>query len=550
VLTELHIRDLGVIEDVTLPLSAGLTVVTGETGAGKTMVVSALELLRGGRADADQVRRGARAALVEGRLEPPPPGAGDWGDEGDEDLVVTREVVAGGRGRVRVAGSLAPVSALAELVGSVVELHGQSDSARLSAPAVQRELLDRYGGPELGALLEAYRRTYAALRGAERELDQLRSGERDRARELDRLEFELGEIDAIAPEAGEEDRLDAELGRLEHAESLVQAAQVAAAAVVDDGGARDALGLAVATLRSASGVDPALDELGARAEGLAAEAQDLAFELSAYAGGVEADPQRLEALRERRMAIAGLVRKYGADTAAVLEYAEEARARAAALAGGDERRSVLEAEVKELADTLGEQGGALSDRRRAAGAALATAVEGHLTELAMGGARMSVEVAPAEPGPEGPDRVTFLLAANPGEPALSLGKAASGGERSRVALAVRLALADADATPVLVFDEVDAGVGGAVALEVGRKLARLAEGRQVLCVTHLAQLAAFADAHVVVTKGAVGDRTVADAHVLADDERITELSRMLSGTPHSDVAARHAAELRALALAP
>jgi DNA repair protein RecN (Recombination protein N) len=547
VLTELHIRDVGVIEDVTLPLGAGLTVVTGETGAGKTMVVSALELLCGGRADTDQVRRGARASLVEATLRPPPPGAQVWLDEGDDELIVAREVAAAGRGRARVSGRLAPVSALTELVGRVVELHGQSDNVHLSAPSAQRELLDRSGGPELADLATAYRATYLDLREAERELSDFRAGERDRLRELDRLEFELGEIDAVAPEPGEESDLDADLRRLEHAEALVHAAHAAASAVTDDGGARDALGTAVGALRGVAGVDPALDELAARAEGLAAEAQDVAFELAGYASEVEADPARLAGLRERRMALSVLLRKYGPGTAEVLAYADEARERLAALAGGDERRTALEAQAKVLADTLAEQGAALSEHRLAAGRRLSQAVERHLAELAMAGARMTVEVVPTDPGPEGADRVTFLLAANRGEPALALGKAASGGERSRVALAVCLALADADQTPVLVFDEVDAGIGGETALEVGRKLARLAQGRQVLCVTHLAQLAAFADAHVVVVKQAVGERTVAQARVLGDDERIRELSRLLSGTPDSAAAAHHAAELRALA---
>jgi DNA repair protein RecN (Recombination protein N) len=546
VLDELHIRDVGVLDDVTLPLGPGLTVVTGETGAGKTMVVSALELLRGARADSDQVRRGASAALVEGRLRPPPPGAEEWLGEGDDELVVAREVAAGGRSRARLSGRLAPVSALASLVGGVVELHGQSDNARLSSPAAQRELLDRSGGPRLAALLEDYRATHRALRAAEQELEALQHGERDRVREVGRLEFELGEIDAVDPQPGEEDELDAELRRLEHAESLVAAAATAAATLADDGGARDALGAAVAALRGSSGYDAALDELLARAEGLAAEAQDLAFELSGYAGGIEADPERLAGLRDRRMALGALLRKYGPDTQAVRAYAVEARARLETLAGGDERRTALEAETKQLRDALAEQGRALAERRRAAGTRLAKAVEGHLAELAMAAARMSVEVAATEPGPDGADRVTFLLAANPGEPALPLGKAASGGERSRVALAVRLALADADATPVLVFDEVDAGIGGATALAVGRKLARLARGRQVLCVTHLAQLAAFADAHVVVAKRTARGRTVAQVRVLQEAERVAELSRMLSGTPDSAAAARHAAELRAL----
>jgi len=547
VLEELHIRDVGVIDDVELALGPGLTVVTGETGAGKTMVVSALELLCGGRADSDQVRRGASAALVEGRLSPPPPGAQDWLAEGEDELVVSREVAAGGRSRARVSGRLAPVSVLADLVGGVVELHGQSDSTKLSTPAVQRDLLDRYGGDEVAALRSTYRTAYAALREAETELAGLRTGERDRLREVGHLEFELAEIDAIAPAPGEDDAIDAELRRLEHAETLVAAAAQAAAAVADDGGARDALGVAVAALRAVSGVDDTLDTLGARAEGLAAEAQDLAFELSGYAEDVDADPERLAGLRERRMALAGLVRKYGPDTVAVVAYADRARAQLATLACGDERRAALEAQTAVLTDAVAEHGDALAVARRDAGKRLAEAVERHLGELAMAAARMTVEVAPADPSSDGADRLTFVLAANPGEPSLPLGKAASGGERSRVALAVRLALADADATGVLVFDEVDAGVGGAVALELGRKLARLARGRQVLCVTHLAQLAAFADAHLVVAKSIVGERTVAGVRLLSEDERVTELSRMLSGTPDSAAAAGHVAELRAMA---
>jgi len=549
VLTELRIRDLGVIADVTLPLGPGLTVLSGETGAGKTMVVSALELVTGGRADSERVRRGARAAVVEGFLSPAPPGAGEWAEDlgPDEEFTVVREVAAAGRSRSRLGGRPAPVAALAEVVGAVVELHGQSDSARLSTTAVQRELLDRSGGPALAAALEGYRAVHGRWRAATAELEDLGTGERDRLREADRLAFELAEIDAVEPEAGEEDRLDAELRRLEHAEGLVAAAGTAATALVEDGGARDALGAAVAALRAVAGVDDALDPHLARVEGLAADAQDLGFELQSYARGLELDPEGLEHRRERRAALAGLTRKYGPDVAAVVAYADEARARLADLASSDDRRAAVAAEVEELSGEVAAQGARLARERGAAGERLTAAVDGHLGELAMGDARMSVVVEPADPGPTGCDRLTFLLAANAGEPALPLGKAASGGERSRVALAVRLALADADRTPVLVFDEVDAGVGGEVALAVGRKLARLARGRQVLCVTHLAQLAAFADAHLVVTKAADDGRTVAAVRPVAGADRIAELSRMLSGTPEEGAALRHAEQLLALA---
>ncbi len=559
-LTELHIRGVGVITDVTLDLAPGLNVLTGETGAGKTMVVSALELLLGGRSDSSRVRAGAATALVEGRLSPPPPGAADWLDDGDDELVVSREVAAAdapGRSRARIGGRLAPVSALTACVGAAVELHGQSDSVRLATPAVQRDLLDRSGGPSLAAAAAAYRQVYERWRSAAEELRRLRDGERDRAREVDRLRYELDEIDAVAPEPGEERSLLAELRRLEHAETLLLAAAGASAALNDDGGARDGLAAAGSALRGTGGVDPALDLLADRLASLVAEAADVGLDLAAYAGGLEPDPGRLEALRDRCAALLRLTRKYGEgpaapgelDLAAVAAYAERARAGLADLEGGDERASALAGEVGALAGDLTQAAGRLRAERQAAGDRLSEAVGGHLAELAMGNARLTVHVEPVDAGPSGADRVAFLLSANPGEPALPLAKAASGGERSRVALAVRLALADADDTGVVVFDEIDAGIGGATALAVGRKLARLARGRQVLCVTHLAQLAAYADAHFTVAKATEGSRTVAGVRRLDEAERVAELSRMLSGSPDSALATGHAAELRTAALA-
>jgi DNA repair protein RecN (Recombination protein N) len=277
--------------------------------------------------------------------------------------------------------------------------------------------------------------------------------------------------------------------------------------------------------------------------------QDLAFELAAYRDGVEHDPAQLEQLRDRQAALQTLQRKYGPSVEDVLDYADGARRRVGELEQGGDRAASLTAEVAELEAEARSVAGQLHDLRTRAAAVVSTAVEEHLADLAMAGARMTVAVEPDELGPHGADRVAFLLAANPGEAPLPLAKAASGGERSRVALAVRLALADADHTPeVLVFDEVDAGIGGATARELGRKLAELARGRPVLCVTHLAQLAAFADVHVEVTKRTDGGRTRAEVRRLNDDERITELSRMLSGTPQSRRATEHAAELRASAL--
>ena len=555
VLTELRIRNVGVIDDVTLSLRPGLNVLTGETGAGKTMVVSALELLLGARADADRVRAGAAGAMVEGSLQPPPPEAAEWLDEGDDELIVSREVAApsstAARSRVRMGGRMAPVSALAACVGAVVELHGQSDTSRLQQPGVQRELLDRFGGAALAGAVEAYAAAYEEWVAARDELERLRATTQDRAREADRLRFELSEIDTVDPQPGEEETLGSDIARLEHAETLAVAATQAGAALTDDGGARDTLAASAAALHAAEGVDPALDELARRLSGLVAETQDLGLELHRYATDIEADPAALETLRQRSADLVRLTRKYGAapsggiDTNGVRAYAERARDDLGRLDAGDDRLAALEQQVTQLSDALGAEAQRLHDERTAAGKRLAAVVEQHLSELAMEGARLEVAVEPVEPGPSGADRVTYLLAANRGESLLPIGKAASGGERSRIALAVRLALADADDTQVLVFDEVDAGIGGATATAVGRKLAGLARGRQVLCVTHLAQLAAHADAHFRVEKREVDGRTVAEVALLEEPARVDELSRMLAGDPDSDIAAEHAAELLA-----
>jgi len=565
-LEELRIRDVGVIDEATLRFQPGLNVLTGETGAGKTMVVHALELLLGARADADQVRHGAATAMVEGRIRPVPMSAAEWVDPEDDELVVSREVSArdtsaegtGSRSRARVGGRMAPASALVEAVGSAVEIHGQHESVRLGEPALQRELLDRSGGPSLAAAVAAYQAIWQRWEAARAELAALDGDERERSREVDRLRYELNEIDAAAPEPGEAERLGADRSRLEHAEALTQAAALAAEALGADGGGRDAIGSATSALQGAHGLDPALDALATRAHSLSAEVQDLVFELRGYLDGLELDPARLEALRARTALLADLCWKYAPgerargdiDTDALLAYATQARAELSRLDGGADRADALRAEVAAFAAELASAADALHREREGAGTRLAATVEGHLSELAMPGAILEVRVERIEPAAHGADRVTFLLAPNPGEPALPLGKAASGGERSRVALAVRLALADADDTPVLVFDEVDAGIGGAVAQAVGRKLAQLARGRQVLCVTHLAQLAAFADAHFIVRKTDRDGRTVADVTPLVDEQaRIVELSRMLSGSPDSELAVGHAAELREAARA-
>ncbi|MGH3441789.1 MAG: DNA repair protein RecN [Nitriliruptorales bacterium] len=548
-LDELHIAGIGVIRDATLRLAPGLTVVTGETGAGKTMVVTALELLLGARADSTLVRAGADAGLVEARVRPVPEPAVEsgWAESADEEIVLSRELPADGRSRARIAGRLATVSALDEVLGRSVEVHGQGDHARLSRPAVQRRLIDRYAGEPHRRTLEAHREAFAALRTVRARLLELSEGARERAREADRLAHEVAEIERAELDPDSDTRLEGEESRLENAELLTESALTAAAAL-DEDGAGGPLGVAVAALRRAADHDPEFATLSNRLEDVAALVTDLRRDLRAEADTVAADPARLEEIRARRRLLADLTRKYGDGIDEVLAYAADAAERLAALTGDESASEELESEAARLQDEVERLASDLRRGRELAAERLAEAVSDHLEDLGMPHAAFSVAVeATDEHGPDGADRVTLLLAPNPGEPPVPLGKAASGGERSRAALAVEVALADVDDIEVLVFDEVDAGVGGAAAMAVGEKLARLARDgrRQVLCVTHLAQLAAFADVHHVVEKGVEDGRTSTALRRVEDGDRPRELARMLSGDPDRDTALEHARELLA-----
>jgi DNA repair protein RecN (Recombination protein N) len=554
VIDELHIRGLGVIEDASLRLAPGLTVVTGETGAGKTMLVTALELLLGARADSALVRRGADAALAEAVIAPPPAEAADWVGEGDEELVVSREIPADGRSRARIGGRLAPVSALADVLGRHVEVHAQHEHVRLTRPEVQRSLLDRYAGDPHGRTLATYREAHATWRELIRRRDRLEADARERARELDRLRFEVAEIDAAQLDPDVDEDLGRELELLAHAEEVQLAAATAATALGSEG-AQEPLGVAVDALRRLAVDDVTLDELRGRADALAAEASELAADVRAFGEATEADPQRLAELQDRQALVRQLTRKYGADVAAVLDYADEARRRLEELETAEADAGDLDRRLTEGEERLRALAEDVRRGRRTAAGRLAEVVDGHLADLAMPHGRFHVEVEPLDAGElaaDGADRVTFLLAPNPGEPARPLAQASSGGERSRVSLAVEVALADVDDASVLVFDEVDAGIGGATAMAVGEKLARLAAGsggraRQVLCVTHLAQLAAFADVHHVVEKGLRDGRTVTTTRQVAADDRVPELSRMLGGDPAATAGLEHARELLAVA---
>ncbi len=569
-LGELHIRDLGVIDDARLQVAPGLNVLTGETGAGKTMVVDALALLLGERADPGAVRAGRPAALVEGRLAVDEDGqvaaalaaAGVEDEEGE--VVVARQVLVEGRSRAQLQGRMATVAAIAEVVRPLVEVHGQHEFQRLLRPAVQRELLDRFAGDKVLALRAEFSATWRRLRAVTRELGELDARARERAREADLLRYQLEEIDAGGVRVGELAELAAEAERLTNAEALRESAALAWQLLEgsDDAGASTALGAAARAVAAPGRHDPSLGELGERAQGLAAEVSDLVSSLRAYTESVLVDPERLEVLQSRIALLRDLQRKYGDDEAAVLAFAGRAAARLAELEGGALRSEALEAEAGELRARLADLGTALSARRAEAAAKLAAALRAELVDLAMPHAQVQIAVEQDEDaagieiggrrlaaGDDGLDRVEVLLSANPGMPLRPLARAASGGELSRVMLALRVVLAGVDRTPTLVFDEVDAGVGGRTAAAVGHRLAQLARHHQVLVVTHLPQIAAYADRHFVVEKQSTAGHTRTAVWALDDGGRVTELSRMLSGMEGSGLAQAHAEELLAAASA-
>lgn len=517
-LAELHVRDLGVIEDLSLVLGAGMTVVTGETGAGKTLVVTAIDLLTGGRADTSLVRPGASEAEIEGRFV-----------SGGEELVVRRVIPREGRSRAYVNGHMATVAALGDHGRDLVDLHGQHSHQSLLRPGVQRGLLDRFGAVDTARLAGLT----DDLRAAQKDLESLGGDRRARAREVDLLRHQLAEIREAAIADDEEDaRLDAEETLLADAVAHRCAAAAAVAQLDGDGPAAEAVAAAVGSL---GGRAPFAD-LAARLHDLAAELSDLAAEARSRAESIDDDPERLDVLRSRRAMLAALQRKYGETLADVIAFGEDTRRRLDDLASVDERAEALDRRLSELRGELdGECERVLAARSEAA-PRLAREVKQRLGGLAMSDARVEVAVS----GVAGDD-VVIRLAANAGHEPQPLARVASGGELARAMLALRLVLTSGP--PTLVFDEVDAGIGGEVARTVGASLAALAPPHQVLVVTHLAQVAAFADHHVTVAKRSVAGASLSAAGLLDDQARLTELSRMLSGSPDSAAARDHAEEL-------
>ncbi|MFG2711395.1 DNA repair protein RecN [Streptomyces goshikiensis] len=577
VLEEMRIRSLGVIDDAVVELSPGFTAVTGETGAGKTMVVTSLGLLLGGRADPALVRIGAKAAVVEGRLVMRPDAAAavraeEAGAELDDGaLLISRTVSAEGRSRAHVGGRSVPVGLLAELADDLVAVHGQTDQQGLLRPARQRQALDRYAGDAVAVPLEKYAGAYRRLRAVAAELEEITTRARERAQEADRLRFGLEEIAAVEPLAGEDAEVAAEAERLGHAEALASAAQLAHAALAgnpEDPEGIDANTLVAGAHRALESVrshDPALGALAERIGELGILLGDVAGELAGYADDLDADPLRLAAVEERRAALTQLTRKYGDSIDSVLEWAQRGSARLLELDGDDGRITELTAERDGLREELSQLAQALTDARVEAASRFASAVTEELASLAMPHARVTFDIRQTEAaegadgvevggrdvayGPSGADEVELLLAPHPGAQPRPIAKGASGGELSRVMLAVEVVFAGSDPVPTYLFDEVDAGVGGKAAVEVGRRLAKLAKSAQVVVVTHLPQVAAFADRQLLVEKTVDGAVTRSGVTVLEGEDRIRELSRMLAGQEDSQTARAHAEELLAAARA-
>jgi DNA repair protein RecN (Recombination protein N) len=557
VIEEIRLRDLGVIADATLPIGAGFTAITGETGAGKTMVVTGLGLLLGQRADSGAVRAGAEQAAVEGVwlvddagtvVERVREAGGDVepAGSGRAELYLGRTVSREGRGRATVGGRTAPAGVLADLADELVVVHGQSDQLRLRSASAQRDALDRFGGPALARTRETYRASFERWRAVDAELTMLQDDRDARVREADELRAQLAEIEAAAPVAGEDADLARRAERLANAEELRLAAATAHEALSGDGDAPDVLGLLAEARRALERIadsDAALQALAEQTADLGYRATDIAAGLSGYLADLdESGPHELAAVEERRAVLAALARTHGSVDAA-LALLETGSARLAELDDDSDRLDRLAAERAEAATALDEAAAALTAARTAAAERLSAEVTEELHALALPDARLTVAVAPGTPTAAGRDEVSLLLAPHPGAEPRPVSRGASGGELSRVMLAIEVVIAGADPVPTFVFDEVDAGIGGAAAIEVGRRLARLAESAQVIAVTHLAQVAAFAGNHLSVVKGTDGAVTASSVRRLDGAEREAEMARLLSGTPDSIAALTHAREL-------
>ncbi|MFJ3385911.1 MULTISPECIES: DNA repair protein RecN [unclassified Curtobacterium] len=559
---EISISDLGVIGDATLELGPGFTVVTGETGAGKTMIVTALGLLLGARADAGSVRRGASSAVVEGRWVVPDHDAvaerveDAGGTVEDGELILTRTVSAEGRSRATVGGRSAPVAVLGELADQLVTVHGQSDQIRLTSSTAQRAALDGFGAGAVEKALRRYTAAYDTWQEHTAELETLTRDRDDRLAEAARLRAASDEIEAAAPQPGEDEELQERADRLGNLEELRLSASLAHEAISSESlDGTDVIGLVEAARRAVervAGTDSTLQPVLEQLTELGIQASEASASLSSYLGSLEPEAGHdLELINERRAVLSGLARKYGETVDDVIAFGQRASDRLLELDGDDDRIVALQDAVTHDQDALEQAAAALTAARTKAAGDLAKRVTTELKTLAMAGATLVVEVTDAgEFRRHGRDQVAILLQPHSGTDPRPIGKGASGGELSRVMLAIEVVMAGSTTVPTFVFDEVDAGVGGAAAIEIGRRLAKLAERTQVIVVTHLAQVAAFATNHLNVVKDASGAVTSSSVRRLEGDDRLQEMARLLSGLGDSASGMEHARELLEVAGQP
>jgi DNA repair protein RecN (Recombination protein N) len=555
-LSELRIENLLLIERAELRLDPGLNVITGETGAGKTVLAHSLDLLLGGRPRSGIVRPGAAEAWVEGAFDLDPALRADPElaellervPEGEEQVVLARRVSAEGRSSAFVAGRSAAAADLRRLGSRLLAFYGQHEHRKLTLASAQAEVLDSFAGGEHLRLRAEYREAHQRVLAVRRELEMLREREGARERDLDLLRFELAEIEELAPDPDEQVALAAERDRLQGVEGLRGAASAASLALTgeEEGAAAALLAEADAALARPAGVDPDLDALRARVTAISLELSDLGSELRGYLESLQADPERLEQAEARLQAVERLLRKHGGTIAAVLAHADSCRQQIAELDGAAERAGELEAELSAAEARREDLGGRLSDSRARAAPELERRVKAELAELAMDGARLDVSL-PAHRdgyGPSGRESVELLVSTNPGMPISPLGETASGGELSRVMLALA-GLGPAERVGTLAFDEIDAGIGGKVARRVGERLRGLGQQRQVVCITHLPQVASLAAAHFRVNKLAGEDSTSATVARVGGEELVAEIVRMLGAEGDDQAADRHARELLA-----
>ncbi|MQY25756.1 DNA repair protein RecN [Nocardia aurantia] len=580
-LTEIRIDGLGVISSATAQFHEGLTCLTGETGAGKTMVVTSLHLLGGARADAGRVRRGEARAVVEGRftveevhadardeVEKVLESAGAHRDD-DGSVIAVRTVGSDGRSRAHLGGRSVPAAVLSDFTARLLTVHGQNDQLRLQRPDQQLQALDRFAGDPVANLLRKYRLARRTWLQARTELLERTARSRELALEADRLKHSLSEIDTVAPTAGEDERIVAEVRRLSDLDSLREAAIGAHDALAglgdspgESSGALDLLGTARARLEGSG--DPVLTELAPRLGEAISVVIDLTTELSSYLTDLPSDPGALDSLLTRQAELKALTRKYAPDVDGVIAWADDARERLSSLDVSEEALAGLAADVETAAEQVRELAKKLTAARTKSAKKLSAAVSAELGGLAMGRAKLEVAVRPMPAGAQdsapitvdgtdlhaggaGVDEVEFRLAAHSGAQPMPLSKSASGGELSRVMLALEVVLSSSEQGTTMVFDEVDAGVGGRAAVEIGKRLARLARTHQVIVVTHLPQVAAFADTHLVVDKVDDGRGVNSGVRTLGTDERVKELARMLAGLDDTETGRAHAEELLATA---